>query len=75
MIGKDLLCEYFSYLGEPEDILHAGRVCKEWSSSIDNPVAWIGRTKINEEFIHSKYFKYLRVIDFPIYRLHKKKFC
>ena len=39
-------------------------VCKEWLSSIDHPVSGRGCTEINEKFTHSKYFKYLRVIDF-----------
>ena len=33
-------------------------------SIIDHPVSWRGCTEINEKFIESMYFKYLRVIDF-----------
>ena len=63
-ISKDLLRECFSYLDNSNDIFHAGQVCKEWLSSIEHPVSWRGCTEINKKFTHSKYFKYLRVIDF-----------
>jgi len=58
-------------LGDTEDILCVGQVCKDWNSTIEHPVSWSGCKKINEKFIHSKYFKYLRVIDFSDYHFHQ----
>jgi len=66
MIAKDLLLNTFSYLCPPEDLVRIARVCKEWNSSIDNPIPWIGckiKEELIEEFIESKYFKYIRVIE------------
>jgi len=59
-ITKDLLRECLSYLGNS----NVGRVCIEWFYSIDHRVSWRGCTEINFLFPRSRYFRYLKVIDF-----------
>ena len=60
---QDLLSESFSYLDESEDILNAGKACKNWLSALDSYITWSNCYLLNEEVLYSKYINFLRTIE------------